>query len=45
MKNWWAEIWLRNKYEAEVFDLFAEKNEMFSKSKFYNKVSEHLDKK
>ena len=41
----WAEIWQRNKYEAEVFDLFAEKNKMFSKSKFYNKVSEHLDKK
>ena len=42
MNNWWAEIWQRNKQEAEVFDILVEKNKIFSKSKFYKKLKEHL---
>ena len=45
MNNWWSEIWQRNKYEAEVFDILAEKNKIFSKSKFYKKVNEHLHRR
>ena len=45
MDNWWAEIWQRNKYEAEVFDILAVKNKIFSKTKFYKKLKEHLQER
>ena len=45
MKNWWAEIWQRKRDEAEIFDALVERNKIFSKAKFYTKVTEHLDKK
>ena len=43
--NWWSEIWQRSKYEAEVFSDLAHRNEIITKTKFYEKVTEHLDNK
>ena len=43
--NWWSEIWQRDKYEAEVFSDLVQTNEILTKTKFYEKVTEHLDKK